>query len=71
LPPKIILNAIRFIGHNNLIVGDYFDLLTDNIYEVTDKGLVPLREIENDKVIVTKAYNKKVKAKSFQIRDLI
>jgi hypothetical protein len=43
----------------------------DNIDEVTDKRLVALGEIEKDKVMVAKAYNKKVKAKSFQVRDLL
>jgi hypothetical protein len=37
--------------------------MTDNIDEVTDKRLVALGEIENDKIIIVKAYNKKVKAK--------
>jgi hypothetical protein len=43
----------------------------DNIDEVTDKRLVALGEIEKDKIMVAKAYNKKVKAKSFQVRDLL
>jgi hypothetical protein len=30
-----------------------------------------LREIEKDKIMVDKAYNKKVKAKSFQVGDLV
>jgi hypothetical protein len=33
--------------------------------------MMALREIERDKVIVTKAYNKKVKVKSFQVRDIV
>jgi hypothetical protein len=32
---------------------------------------IAIREIENDKIIVVKAYNKKVKAKSFQVGDLV
>jgi hypothetical protein len=40
-----------------------------NIDEVTDKRLIALGEIEKDKTMVTKAYNKKVKAKSFQVGD--
>jgi hypothetical protein len=39
--------------------------MMDNIDEVTYKGVVALGEIEKDKIMVTKAYNKKVKAKSF------
>jgi hypothetical protein len=39
--------------------------MMDNINEVIDKMVVAMRENERDNVIVTKAYNKKVKAKSF------
>jgi hypothetical protein len=39
--------------------------MMDNIDEVTDVRLKALKEIEKDKVRVTKAYNKKVKSKSF------
>jgi hypothetical protein len=42
-----------------------------NIDEVTDKRQVALGEIEKDKIMVAKAYNKKVKAKSFQIGDMM
>ena len=43
----------------------------DNIDEVTEKRLIALGEIDKDKIMVTKAYNKKVKAKSFQVGDLV
>jgi hypothetical protein len=36
-----------------------------NIDEVTDKRVTTLGEIEKDKIMVAKAYNQKVKAKSF------
>jgi hypothetical protein len=42
-----------------------------NIDEVINKRLVALGEIEKDKIMVGKAYNKKVKAKSFQVGDLV
>jgi hypothetical protein len=71
LPVEIRLNAIRFARRNDITVGDYHDLMMDNIDEVTDKRMMALREIERYKVIVAKAYKKKVKAKSFQVRDLV
>ena len=43
----------------------------DNIDEVADKRLYALREIEKDKARVAKAYNKKVKSKTFQVGDLV
>jgi hypothetical protein len=62
---EISLNAVRFAKQNDLTVGDYYNSLMDNIDEVTDKRVTALREIEKDKIMVAKAYNKKVKAKSF------
>jgi hypothetical protein len=38
---------------------------------VTDKRVIALGAIEKDKIMVARAYNKKVKAKSFQVRDLV
>ena len=45
--------------------------MMDNIDEVTDKRLKALNKIENDKLRVARAYNKKVKIKSFQVGDLV
>jgi hypothetical protein len=36
-----------------------------NIDEVTNKRLITLGEIDKDKIMDAKTYNKKVKAKSF------
>jgi hypothetical protein len=38
--------------------------MMDNNDEVTNKRLMALRVIEKDKIIVAKAYNKKVNAKT-------
>ena len=45
--------------------------MMDNIDEVTDKRMKALKEVEKDKLRVARAYNKKVKDKSFQIGDLV
>jgi hypothetical protein len=45
--------------------------MMDNIDEVTDKRLQALKEIEKHKIRVARAYNKKVKLKSFQVGDLV
>jgi hypothetical protein len=45
--------------------------MMDNIDEVTDKRLQTLKKIEKDKIQVARAYNKKVKLKSFQVGDLV
>jgi hypothetical protein len=71
LPVEISWNVVRFARQNDLTVGDYYNSMMDNIDEVTDKRVTTLGEIEKDKIMVTKAYNKKVKAKSFHVGDLV
>ena len=53
------------------ITFNYHDLMMDNIDEITDKRLKALKQIEKDKLRVARAYNKKVKIKSFQVGDLV
>jgi hypothetical protein len=65
------MNAIRFDRKNDLSVVEYHGLMMYNIDEVIDKRMMDLKEIEKDKLIVGKAYNKKVKTKSFYVEDLI
>jgi hypothetical protein len=71
LPVEISLNAVRFTKQNDLTVIDYYNSMMDNIDEVTDKRVIALGAIEKDKIMVAMAYNKKVKAKSFQVGDLV
>jgi hypothetical protein len=68
---EISLNAVRFARQNDLIVGDYYNSMMDNVNEVIDKRVTTLGEIEKDKIVVAKAYNKKINAKSFQVGDLV
>jgi hypothetical protein len=43
----------------------------DRLDKVSDERVKALGEIERDKLMVAKAYNKRVKEKLFQVRDLI
>jgi uncharacterized protein YcbX len=65
------LGAYRLAKKNDLNVDTYYALIMDNIDEVTDKRLEALEAIEKDKRRVARAYNKRVKAKSFQVGDLV
>jgi hypothetical protein len=56
---------IGLLNKNDLSAIVYHDLMMGNIDEVTDIRLKALKEIEKDKTRVAKAYNKKVKSKSF------
>jgi hypothetical protein len=46
---------------NDLTINDYYGLMMDNIDEVTNKRLIALGEIEKEKIMVAKAYNRKDK----------
>ena len=65
LSVEVNLDAYRLAKQNDLSVVNYHDLMMDNIDEVSDKRLQALREIKKDKLRVARAYNKKVKGKSF------
>ena len=71
LPAEVNLDAYRLAKENDLSAVDYYNSMMDNIDEVTDKRIKALKEIEKDKLRVARAYNKKVKGKSFQIGDLV
>jgi hypothetical protein len=71
LPVEVNLGTYRLAKKNNLNVESYYAWMMDNIDEVTDKRMEALEEIEKDKRRVARAYNKKVKAKSFQVGDLV
>jgi hypothetical protein len=71
LPIEVNLDAYRLAKQNDLSVVDYHDLMMDKIDEVTDKHLRALKEIEKHKLRVARAYNKKIKCKSFQVGDLV
>src|SRR6185437_13120878 len=63
LPFEVNLDAYRLTKRSDISVVDYYNLMMDNIDEVTDKRVKVLKEIEKDKLRVARAYNKKVKGK--------
>ena len=65
LPVEVNLDAYRLAKQNDLSAVDYYNSMMNNIDEVTDKRMKALKEIERDKLRVARAYNKKVKDKSF------
>lgn len=71
LPVEVNLDPYRLAKQNDLSAAMYQGLLFDNIYGVMSKRLIALNDIEKDKARVVIAYNRKVKGKSFQVRDLI
>jgi hypothetical protein len=45
-PVEISLNAVRFARQNDLTITNYYNLMMDNIDEVTDKRVIALGAIE-------------------------
>ena len=71
LPVEVNLDAYRLAKQNDLSAIDYYDLMMDNIDEVSDKRMQALKKIEKYKLRVARAYNKKVRVKSFQVGELV
>ena len=65
MPVEVNLDAYKLAKQNDLAAVDYYDLTMDNIDELSDKRLQALKEIEKNKLRVDRAYNKKVRSKSF------
>jgi hypothetical protein len=71
LPVEVNLDALRIARQNELSVLDYHNLMFDRLDEVSDERIKTLDKIERDKLRVAKAYNKRLKEKSFQVGDLV
>jgi hypothetical protein len=69
LPIEVNLDALRIAQQNELSAVDFHNLMLDRLDEVSDERVKALGKIERDKLRVAKAYNKRVKEKSFQIGD--
>jgi hypothetical protein len=50
---------------------DCHNLMLDRLDQVSDERVKALGEIEREKLRVARAYNKRVKEKLFQVRDLV
>ena len=59
LSVKVNLDAYRLAKQNDLSAVDYYDLMMDNIDEVSDRRMQALKEIEKDKLRIARAYNKR------------
>jgi hypothetical protein len=58
-------DALRIARQNELSALDYHNLMLDRLDDASDERIKALGEIEKDKLRVVRAYNKKVKKKSF------
>jgi hypothetical protein len=56
---------------NDLTAEQYAALMNDNVKDLTELRLWSLKKIRENKAKVARAYNKKVKLKEFQVKDLV
>jgi hypothetical protein len=56
---------------NDLTAEEYAALMNDNVKDLTELRLWSMEKIKENKAKVARAYNKKVKLKEFQVRDLV
>jgi hypothetical protein len=70
--PWEITTSLRHIEfQNDLMTEEYAALMNDTIEDLTELRLWSLEKIKENKAKVARAYNKKVKLKEFQVRDLV
>jgi hypothetical protein len=71
LPWEITAGSRRIEFQNDLTTEEYAALMNDNIEDLMELRLWSLQKIKENKAKVASAYNKKVKPKEFQVRDLV
>jgi hypothetical protein len=71
LPVEINLMAYMVMHQDSLTTEEYKGAMMDGIDDLAKSHLEALRELEKEKLKVVKAYNKKVREKSFQIGDKV
>jgi hypothetical protein len=71
LPIEVRLQNLRITKQDYLSAKEYTELMMDKVDEVPEIRLKALEEIENEKIKIAKAYNKRVVEKSFQVGDLV
>jgi hypothetical protein len=71
LPWEITAGSRRAEFQNDLTAEQYVALMNDNVEDLTELRLWSLEKIRDNKTKVAHAYNKKVKLKEFQVRDLV
>jgi hypothetical protein len=68
---EIMAGSRRVEFQNDLTAEEYASLMNDNVEDLTELRLWSLEKIKENKDKVARTYNKKVKLKEFQVRDLV
>lgn len=68
---EINLQSVRFQRQNELPVEDYWNAMYDEMNDLDEERLRALETILRQKERISRYYNKKVRAKTFQAGDLV
>jgi hypothetical protein len=71
LPVEVNLQTCQVTKQEAMLTMEYMEAMMDQIDGAPESRLEALRKIEKDKLQVARAYNKRVKAKSFQLGELV
>jgi hypothetical protein len=71
IPWEITVSSRLIEFQNDLTAEEYATLTNDNIEDLTKLRLWSLEKSKENKAKVARTYNKKVKLKEFQVRDLL
>jgi hypothetical protein len=71
IPLELSVQANRVMHQDVVSAEEYNNLMMDEIDNLTENHLKALQEIEKEKLQVAKAYNKRVREKSFQVGELV
>jgi hypothetical protein len=68
---EVNMQACRTTQQNDLTAEEYTSMMMERLDRVPEDRFKAMMEIEKEKLQTAKAYNKKVKEKSFQVEDLV
>jgi hypothetical protein len=71
LPWEITASSRRIEFQNDLTAEEYAVLMNDNVEDLMELRLWSLEKMKENMAKVARAYNKKVKLKEFQVKDLV
>nr|KYP59339.1 Pro-Pol polyprotein [Cajanus cajan] len=71
LPIDINLQSIHIQKQNDLSIEDYWNLMYDELVSLEEERLIALQNLVQQKERIEKTYNKRVKARSFRVGDLV
>jgi hypothetical protein len=68
---EVNMQACRTARQNDLTAEEYMSMMMERLDRVPEDQFKAMMEIEKEKLQTAKAYNKKVKEKSFQVGNLV